>query len=260
MPGPSHRDLWPAPSTAPALPADEVHVWRCPVDLPAEVLARCRGILNPAEQARADGFLKTADRRRFSVARAGLRLLLGCYLGCGPRDIALAAGAHGKPRLETGDPALILEFNVSHAGNMVLMAFAAAGRPVGVDVERADRRVKPLDLAPRVLSPAEIRVLEDAPASQRARMFLTLWTVKEAAVKALGRGISMPLSSFTVTFAPDAPPRLTAGPGAAGISDLTVLSLAPDEGHLGAVAAAGSGWSLRRWSATGILATGPALC
>ena len=248
----ANGNTWPQPPEDLALASHEVHLWRCRVDLPDDGLARCHDLLNPAEKQQAARFLAPADCNRFTVARASLRLILASYLGCAPKEISFVLGAHGKPSLSAPGGSPPLEFNISHSGSLALVCVAAAGRPVGVDVEWTGRDMATMDLARRILSPAEFGTFMQAPPARRNHLFLSIWTVKEAVVKALGRGISLPLSSFTVTFPVGRPLVVEGGADSSGISDLTVMPLEPDRDHLGAVAAAGSSWSLRCWSATGI--------
>ena len=244
---------WPVPDAVPVPPPGEVHIWRCAVERPHAELAFCRDLLDGPEQERARRFLKEADRNRFTVARAAMRLILGGILDADPRGLVFATGPHGKPRLAA--PAVRgPRFNISHAGGLVLIA-VATDRPVGVDLEPADRPVDPGELAPRVLAPAEIEALANLPAAARARWFLEIWTAKEAAVKALGKGVFLRLSSFAV------PPRAggartpTCDSGPAGLDDLVIRPLTPAPGYVGAVAARGGDWETVCWSGGNLFAS-----
>lgn len=252
-----NENQWTTPPADLSLPCDEVHLWRCRVDIPAEALRRCHRILDPTEQNRARHFARAGDRNRFIVSRAHLRLILATYLHRQPEDISILTGLHGKPYLPGGDPSLHLEFNVAHSGSLALVGVTAASRSLGVDVEWAGRKLTPLKLARRVLAPSELAILKRTPTAARKNLFLNIWVIKEAVAKALGRGISMPLSSFAVTFPHSGPPQIQTEHGAHGLTDLTVVQLRPGVGHLGAVAADCPPWSLRRWSATHMLTMPP---
>jgi 4'-phosphopantetheinyl transferase len=174
--------------------------------------APLRALLSPDEQERAARFVLPEDRRRYIVARARLRQLLGARLGANPDEVELTYGIAGKPLLA---PRYLrdLRFNVAHCGDTAVYAFAD-GCEVGVDIER-EREIEEADaIAERVFSPAE----RDAC---RARGFLYCWTRKEAFVKALGTGLSSPLAELDVSAAP------------AGWS---VRSFVPGPGLVGAVA------------------------
>lgn len=118
-------------------------------------------------------------------ARRVLDALLCAYAGvdCAP---PIERGSQGKPFA----PALPdLHFNLSHAGADVLLAFSGAG-PLGVDVERMDRRVAIDAIAARHFAPAEAAALARLAPDRRRDAFLHLWTRKEAVLKAIGAGLA----------------------------------------------------------------------
>jgi 4'-phosphopantetheinyl transferase len=173
--------------------------------------APLRALLSPDERERAARFVFHEHRRRFIVARARLRQLLGARLGVGAETIAFRYAPAGKPALAAGHRDL--RFNLAHCGDVAVYAFAD-GCEVGVDVER-ERAIEDAEaIAERVFSPAE----RDAC---RARGFLYCWTRKEAFVKALGSGLSCPLTELDLSAAPQG---------------WSVRSFVPHPGLIGAVA------------------------
>jgi 4'-phosphopantetheinyl transferase len=124
-----------------------------------------------------------------AAARQALRAVLGRYLGQDPEAIELVPGEHGKPAL--ADPAAQLEFNLSHSGDLALVA-VASGHPVGVDVERTDRERDFAALAARELDAGVVAALRAAPAEERAAIFYAAWTRHEARLKCLGGGLGGP--------------------------------------------------------------------
>lgn len=177
--------VWKAPPPHVALGPGDVHVWRTRLDVASSSLARLAAALAPGEHARAAAFRFTEDARRFVVARAALRDVLGRYLGVLPRDVHLATGPHGKPRLTEGE----VEFNLSHTADLALCA-VTSHRAVGVDVERVRDDLADERVAARVLSRREAATLVAAPHSRRAEIFFDLWTRKEAYAKGLGVGLA----------------------------------------------------------------------
>jgi 4'-phosphopantetheinyl transferase len=109
-----------------------------------------------------------------------------------PHPAPFPRGVHGKPRLSDRDD---LFFNISHAGEIVVVAFS--DREIGVDVERHGRAR--LDVSSRFFHPDEHAMLLAADEVTRERLFTELWAIKESFVKYLGTGISRPLSSFRVS-------------------------------------------------------------
>jgi 4'-phosphopantetheinyl transferase len=61
------------------------------------------------------------------------------------------------------------------------------------------------DVAARFFSRAEADALDALPGDAVIRGFLSCWTRKEAYVKAVGDGLSMPLDSFSVSVDPENP-------------------------------------------------------
>jgi 4'-phosphopantetheinyl transferase len=178
--------------------------------LPADRLARCDAVLDPAERARADRFLRPADRDRYRASHAALRLVLADALDVGPAEIRFAAGPAGKPAL-AGMVGEGLDFNLSHSGSRALVGLCR-GAEIGVDVEVHRPLPDALRIARGHFAPDEAAALARLPPEAIEATFFGLWTRKEAVVKALGAGLSLPLSDFSVSLPPAAPRLLgTAG-------------------------------------------------
>lgn len=157
-------------------------------------LMRLTGLLTADERGRAARFRFAADRDRFVVARARLRLVLASFGAGPPERIRLAHGAHGKPLLPAHPE---LQFNVSHAGDLALIAVARRAA-VGVDLERLDRRHRLEDVAACCFSGAERAALARLDPCTRAAAVVRCWCRKEAYLKARGVGLTLPLDSFDV--------------------------------------------------------------
>jgi 4'-phosphopantetheinyl transferase len=169
--------------TAPEVPGrGEAHVWR--VGLPA------------------------AGGRE--AARRALREILGAYLSEAPDAVRLTVGETGKPRLadgergkparaaaERGGPASAaapppLSFNLSHSGGLALVAVAAGGTEVGVDVERLRPRRDLVRMAARWLPAADAEAVAAVADDEREAAFYAAWTRFEARAKCTGAGLSGP--------------------------------------------------------------------
>jgi 4'-phosphopantetheinyl transferase len=182
------------------LTPDEVHVWR--LSQPDE--EAFAAVLAPDELERARRFHFTEDRRRFVAARGALRCLIARYTGAPASRVCFAYGSHGKPCLKApGDSPLL--FNVSHSGGFSLLGFAL-GREVGVDIQQQNDEVDYMPIAERCFSAGEMAALLRADGQSRRRAFYRLWARKEAYIKALGAGFSIPLKSFDVADDRATPP------------------------------------------------------
>ena len=173
------------------------------LDLAPGAVHALAAVLSCTERERASRLHAERDRRRFIVARARLRELLAQRLGTRPESIDLVYGPRGKPALACNG----LHFNVSHSEDIAVYAFSRRGE-VGVDVEAIRRFREADDIAARTFSRRE----NDAYAALEPRLkplgFFNCWTRKEALVKAVGHGLSMPLDDIEVTLAPDEPAKL----------------------------------------------------
>ena len=236
-------EAWSAPPPGRvALGPDEVHVWRASLRPAAAALARLEAHLSPDERARAARFRFPRHRDAFVAGRGAQREILARYTGLPPAALAYRATEHGKLSLDGPAAAAGIRFNVSNSGGLALYA-VTRGREVGVDLEELREMPDGMEIARRFFSAPENQVFAALPAEARDGAFFACWTRKEAYIKAVGEGLSMPLDRFDVAFAPGEPPRLLATRGdEAEASRWTLLELHPGEGYVGALAVEGGGW------------------
>jgi 4'-phosphopantetheinyl transferase len=190
-----------------------VDVWRGSLTRDAAELQLLAGLLDPDERRRATRFVFPLHRGRYVAGRGLLRRILARYLGVLPGSLLFEYNAHGKPalRLSGIDDAPPLTFNLSHSDDELVVA-VSRGRMVGIDIERVpdadDHTLDTAEIAERFFSPEERRALAELAPGERRRGFFACWTRKEAFIKALGGGLSVPLDAFDVTVGPEEPPRL----------------------------------------------------
>lgn len=175
---------------------DTCHVWTIPI---SEAKQEWMQILHATEQERVLKMVRHKDRRRSLVSFAFLRLVLSQYLDIDPADLEIAricdccGKPHGKPRLKTHPE---LQFSVSHSGDWVVIALTESS-PIGVDIEQIDPSKQYQELVREVFTIEEQMRLESLEIE--GDIFLTTWTRKEALVKAIGKGLEIPLRSFEVS-------------------------------------------------------------
>jgi 4'-phosphopantetheinyl transferase len=189
------------------LAANEAHVWLVSLSGQESRDPSDFGPLSADEVQRARRFHFDRDRHRFTSARAALRNILAQYLGTAPQELRFSYTAKGKPELPADFRKPRFQFNLSHSGDFAMVAVALGSR-VGVDIEFINPERATGDIAARFFSSAEIRTLEALPVAARVEAFFQCWTRKEAYVKGLGAGLSVPLDSFDVAFGPGVAPAL----------------------------------------------------
>ena len=178
--------MWAFPPRHLLLEQGGLHIWRASLALPSKESGPLEGVLSAEERDQCARFVRPADRARCRASRASLRLVLARYLRRDPRALPISAGTSGKPRLDGADGSI--QFNVSHAGDLALIA-VSRGLRVGIDVERV-RQVTDLDaILDGFFSAQETAWLRSRGDDERTRAFFLLWTRREAAAKALGTGL-----------------------------------------------------------------------
>lgn len=197
--------MWQAKSACKQLKPQEIHIWRASLNQPTHTIVQLAKLLSPDEQERAQKYYFLRDQRRFTVARAALRLILASYLQTDPHNVQFCYGKWGKPALINNPTNL--QFNSSHSQEMALYAFTL-NQELGIDIEA----VRALDdiggMARHSFAPGEIAQLAKLPVEQHLEGFFLGWSRKEAFIKALGKGLSQDLTSFEVSLIPNMPAKL----------------------------------------------------
>jgi len=246
---------WNTPTPDLMLAGDKVHVWRARLDLPPAAILALRRTLAADELARVKRFHFTEDRERFIAARGALRDILAHYLGTEANQVCFRYSPHGKPALAAGSQRggqrkPPLHFNLSHTGDLALVAIARSRR-VGVDIESMRTDIAQDLIADRSFSPHEQAQLRALPIHLKAQGFFNCWTRKEAYIKArVGAGLkpAPTLDQFDVSLAPGEPARLLHVEGdAEEASRWTLAELAPGPGYVAALVVEGHGWHLACW-------------
>lgn len=155
-------------------------------------------ILSDQERARTERYRHQRDRQLHLLARLMCRSVLSRYQPeVLPQQWQFQAGPHGKPELigPKCNPGGALHFNLSHTEGVVVLAVSRDGE-IGIDVERTDRPIDHTGLARRYFARVEAEAVENCPPAERGALFYRIWTLKEAYVKAVGKGLAHALDSF----------------------------------------------------------------
>lgn len=182
------------PSAALDAAASPVYVWASRVETLLASAANL-DLLNENDKAALQALSRGSARDSAVAARILLRLSLSAMTGrrTAPQSWQFGHNGFGKPFIkdDRGD----IEFSVSHVDSVV-MAAIGRGVSVGVDVESVDQPIEDT-VFDHFCHTSERQILDTLPTAQRRRVFLELWTGKEAYTKMLGLGHSVEFQSLS---------------------------------------------------------------
>jgi 4'-phosphopantetheinyl transferase len=180
-----------------------VHLRAIRATAPPAVVDRFAAVLVPRERDHSAKYRFDHLRVRYILATGALRIMLGRYLHLAPDRVQFRYGSKGKPSLAEASH----QFNMSHSGELALFGFTLECE-LGVDIER----MRPVDdmfgIAKGAFCPEETAELHALPVQLRQKGFFSLWTRKEAYIKAIGMGLYAPLDGFRVSLIPGHPARM----------------------------------------------------
>ena len=232
----------------PAVPItspDGVRVWSVPLAVSAQEVEAFAQLLTADERQRASSFAFERDAHRFIAARAMLRTLLADRLGRSPHELRFdVEPGTTKPRLVTSGSAAVA-FNLSHSADRALVAIAEGSAPpaLGVDLELIEPKPDLDRVARRFFSQPEREALASiSDRSQRIEAFYACWTRKEAVLKGVGDGLTLPLDEFDVDLLSTGPFAVHGrGPTGDRVSGWLVHPLDVGVGWAAAIALPGPG-------------------
>jgi 4'-phosphopantetheinyl transferase len=204
-------------------------------------------LLDDSEREHLRRLRNESSRCEYLCAHTRLRIGLSSICRVAPMAWRFGRDHFGKPRIEYPVMADKPAFNLSHTASLVGCAFAPAGL-VGFDIERTDRfsadthaATELADTVDLVFSEREKAAwLSLEPASHRAARFYRLWTMKEALLKAAGRGLTLKPSAICIDMHDEAAPVVKGLPAEIGDPGAWfVRSLFPAPSHVAAIAVKG---------------------
>ena len=178
----------------------EIHTWCYPGKpvLPAD-LEKYSSWLDTIELKRAQDLVQPMDRDHFISSHLFLRKVLSLYMGTLPADIVFSRQPSGKPFISSPS-GHDLFFSMSRSGSAAAVGVSGS-LEVGVDLERIDELMPWKDMASSHFPPGEAEMIAGAP--DPLKTFYRYWTLREAALKYLGTGLSISSDKVRLTCAGD---------------------------------------------------------
>lgn len=135
-------------------------------------------------------YVSRKDALRSLVADILIRWIIITNYHIPNQQIQFEKNPYGKPYIKGLQR---FHFNVSHSGHWVVAI--TDRQPVGIDIEQ----ILPIDfqLVNHSFSRTEIDDFDQKKEEDKLSYFYDLWSLKESYIKMTGRGLSIPLNSFT---------------------------------------------------------------
>ncbi len=180
----------------------EVHVWYAfPEKCFSPLLQKYYlSLLSNKELERYLRFARDELKAEYLLTRALCRTVLSKYSDLLPESWEFEVGHYGKPRLSGKYAESKLSFNMSNSPGLVAMVVARSNDGIGIDVEFVGRSLPIMSIAEATFSSFELADLKLKRGAALKDRFFDVWVLKEAYVKALGLGLSMPTKEFSVVF------------------------------------------------------------
>lgn len=198
---------WSRPPNRIILKDKQVHVWCACLKLPMSQVRILNEMLDDDELKRALRYKFVKDYKRFIVSRGLLKIILSRYIHIDPGQICLRYNSFGKPMLNERIGRNYIHFNLSRTDDLALFAITK-DRKIGVDVESINLDIEIEGIVERFFSSDEVTALRSLPVELRHKAFFQCWTCKEAFIKAKGKGLTIPLDSFSISLNPEKSPDL----------------------------------------------------
>ena len=177
---------------------NQIHIWYLKTDefnQEASII-QYLDTLADEEKKRRTRFYFEKDQHRYLLTRYFVRCILSSYFPyVDPAEWVFKTSEFGRPEISEPSIPPDFSFNLSHTQNIIVCAVTQLGT-VGIDVEHI-LKSRPLQrLSNRFFSYQESSFLNKLDEIENTTYFYKIWTLKEAFIKAEGKGLSMALNSF----------------------------------------------------------------
>lgn len=133
------------------------------------------------------------DKIRLFLSEVLIRTLICNKLNITNKDVEFCISKNGKPFLKNNND---FHFNISHSGDWVFCIIGSS--EVGIDIEYISD-IDVFSIADNYFTSKE-KLYIYSKKEEINKRFFEIWSVKESVIKADGRGLSIPLSSFYVNI------------------------------------------------------------
>lgn len=222
------------PLVHPSLEAASPHIWYLPLTAKRIAAYQETKWLAPFEQERLALIQSSEGQARYLALHSMLRQILASYLALDIADLKIERTRYERPILAPGQYELPLDFNLSHSGDLGVLAITRSGQ-VGVDIEHLQIQRNIPAIARRYFSESVCLALQTLPEAERPSRFLRIWTQYEAYKKAQGVGLRGGDPKLEFDFEPWTPLEVTPLFAKARPANWCRMALSPNDEYIGSL-------------------------
>jgi 4'-phosphopantetheinyl transferase len=149
-------------------------------------------LISNEKRERMKRLLNLCDINRTLIGDLLIRSLVCQKYKISNEEIRFIYNEYGKPFVENFSD---FHFNISHSGEWVVCGTANSN--VGIDIEKVSE-IEALKLANEFFSDEEFYDISSMNSDEQINYFYDIWTLKESYIKTIGKGLYIPLNSFSI--------------------------------------------------------------
>jgi 4'-phosphopantetheinyl transferase len=169
---------------------DQIDIWLVEINRKnyhCALTLKC--FLSDLETRKQNNFIFFKDQQIYLTSHIALRLILSKYLDIGPKFIEFQFNSYNKPYIRDCSE---LYFNLSHSGKLACIAVSTV--EVGADIEYVSENFNYLEIVNNYFARKEVDLIDiQRDSANKSKMFFKIWTMKEALLKATGKGLTVDL-------------------------------------------------------------------
>lgn len=177
------------------------------------------------KRAKAERFKFREDALRSISGELLFRYVMEKYYNIEYENEIITDNEYGKPYLKNKK----LFFNISHSGNWAVIA--CHNDDAGIDIEKIEN--PPYEIMPANFTPDEIGQIENKNSQVKTVQFYKMWALKESYIKMKGKGLSIPLESFSIDIGDEN--KIDVKDRNCKTDDIYFKMFRPDADHIAAV-------------------------
>ena len=176
----------------------EAHVWAASTDMPydSKLMHWYKSLLSDDERKKYNKLYFSHHRKAYLISHSLLRTSLSRYKKIPPEEWNFSYDAFGRPSIKQPGEISGVQFSLTRTRGMSACLISSSSH-VGIDLENLYNLKDPEIMFNHVLVADEIDSLKGLRGKSLRKRFLVYWTLKEAYVKAIGKGLLMPLTQFS---------------------------------------------------------------